>query len=191
MRLSRTDFVPVLAIVAGGVIGASLSFGFLGSRSEDVPPVVYEYVATLEPVQARPVSASPEGAMTCIPNGVVFRAPSVNGSGPGPVTVKISPDERRGRYLYEPLLCIDGMNVDLRDLMRIPTVDIERIEELDADAAVALYGARRGSAGAILVTLKEDRTRGPGAGPRPGILHVGWDRRSTGWFITPVLRANP
>ena len=37
MRLSRTDLVPVLAIVAGGVIGASLSFGFLGSRSDDVP----------------------------------------------------------------------------------------------------------------------------------------------------------
>ena len=34
MRLSRTDFVPVLAIVAGGMIGASLSFGFLGSRSD-------------------------------------------------------------------------------------------------------------------------------------------------------------
>ncbi len=29
MRLSRTNFVPVLAIVAGGVIGASLSFSFL------------------------------------------------------------------------------------------------------------------------------------------------------------------
>ncbi len=37
MRLSRTDLVPVLAIVTGGVIGASLSFSFLGSRSEDVP----------------------------------------------------------------------------------------------------------------------------------------------------------
>ncbi len=36
MRLSRTDLVPVLAIVAGGVIGASLSFSLLGSRSDDV-----------------------------------------------------------------------------------------------------------------------------------------------------------
>ncbi len=43
MRLSRTDFFPLLTIVAGGVIGASLSFSFLGSRSDDVPapePVV-------------------------------------------------------------------------------------------------------------------------------------------------------
>ena len=38
MRLSRTDFVPVLAIVAGGLIGASLSFSFLGqSPADDVP----------------------------------------------------------------------------------------------------------------------------------------------------------
>ena len=37
MKLSRTDLVPVLAIVTGGVIGASLSFSFLGSRSNDVP----------------------------------------------------------------------------------------------------------------------------------------------------------
>ena len=37
MRLSRSHLVPVLAIVAGGLIGASLSFGLLGSRSDDVP----------------------------------------------------------------------------------------------------------------------------------------------------------
>ena len=38
MRLPRTDLVPVLAIVAGGAIGASLSFGFLLlSPSHDVP----------------------------------------------------------------------------------------------------------------------------------------------------------
>ena len=37
MRLSRTDFVPLLAIIAGGIIGASLSFSVLArSRSVDV-----------------------------------------------------------------------------------------------------------------------------------------------------------
>ena len=43
MRLSRKDLGPLLTIVSGGVIGASLSFSFLGSRSDDVPapePVV-------------------------------------------------------------------------------------------------------------------------------------------------------
>ena len=154
MRLSGTDLLPVLTIMAGGIVGTSLSFGFLGSRSADVPSVVYEYAATLEPVQARPVS--PEGAMTCIPNGVVSSTPSVNGSRRD-LVVKISPDERRGRFLYQPLICVDGVNVDMRDLMRIPREDIESIERLAADAAIALYGARRGSAGATLYTLKEDR----------------------------------
>ena len=37
MRRSRMDFSPVVAIIAGGAIGFSLSFGFLGSRSNDVP----------------------------------------------------------------------------------------------------------------------------------------------------------
>ena len=43
MRLSRTDLFPVLTIVAGGVLGASLSFSLLESRSDYVPvaaPVV-------------------------------------------------------------------------------------------------------------------------------------------------------
>ena len=37
MRLARTHRVPLLAIVAGGLIGASLSFGLLESRSDDGP----------------------------------------------------------------------------------------------------------------------------------------------------------
>ncbi len=39
MRFSRTDFVPLLVIVAGGVMGASFTFGALVSRSpaDDVP----------------------------------------------------------------------------------------------------------------------------------------------------------
>ena len=38
--MRRTHLVPVLAIVAGGVIGASLSFGFLELRSDDEVRVV-------------------------------------------------------------------------------------------------------------------------------------------------------
>ena len=60
MRLSRTDFVPVLAIVAGGVIGASLSFGFLGqSPAVGVPapePAAKSYT-TYEPELTRPESS--------------------------------------------------------------------------------------------------------------------------------------
>jgi len=53
MRLSRKNLVPVLAIVAGGVIGASLSFGFLGrSPADDVP-------APEQPVPEQPVPEQP------------------------------------------------------------------------------------------------------------------------------------
>ncbi len=53
MRLSRTDLVPVLAIVAGGVIGVSLSFSFLGrSPADDVP-------APEQPVPEQPVPEQP------------------------------------------------------------------------------------------------------------------------------------
>ncbi len=38
MRLSHSNFVPLLSIVAGGVLGASLSIGLLGrSSAVDVP----------------------------------------------------------------------------------------------------------------------------------------------------------
>ncbi len=40
MRLSRTDLLPVLTIVAGGILGASLSFSFIGSRANEVPVAV-------------------------------------------------------------------------------------------------------------------------------------------------------
>ena len=40
MRLSRTDLVPVLAIVAGGAVGLATSASLLSSRSNDVTVVV-------------------------------------------------------------------------------------------------------------------------------------------------------
>ena len=57
MRLFRTDLVPALAIVVGGVIGGSLSFSLLGSRSDDVSPgvtlgLLYESSATVEALRS-------------------------------------------------------------------------------------------------------------------------------------------
>ncbi len=53
MRLSRAHLVPVLAVVAGGVIGASLSFGLLGrSPADDVP-------APEQPVPEQPAPERP------------------------------------------------------------------------------------------------------------------------------------
>ena len=58
MRLSRTDLLAVLTIVAGGAIGFSLSFGFLAlSRSGDVPLVTLDPGAPL-------MSQIPDGTIT-------------------------------------------------------------------------------------------------------------------------------
>ena len=58
MRLSRTDLVPVLAIVTGGVIGATLSFNFLALSppASDVPApesasAAYESVEVLRSIR--------------------------------------------------------------------------------------------------------------------------------------------
>ena len=53
MRPSRTDLLPVLTIMTGGVIGASLSFSFLGSRSGDVP--TFALAAVVAPVPPVPL----------------------------------------------------------------------------------------------------------------------------------------
>ncbi len=45
MRLSRIDFVPLLTIIAGGVIGASLSFSLLWSPSNDMPVPTLQLLA--------------------------------------------------------------------------------------------------------------------------------------------------
>ncbi len=55
MRLSRTDLLPVLAVVAGGVIGASLSFSFLALSPSGVPapdPVVAPSAPAEEPASS-------------------------------------------------------------------------------------------------------------------------------------------
>ncbi len=45
MRLSRTDLLPVLVIIAGGIIGASLSFSLLWSPSNDMPVPTLQLLA--------------------------------------------------------------------------------------------------------------------------------------------------
>ncbi len=73
MSLSRTDLIPVLAIVAGGVIGASLSLNFLVlSPRGDVPVLALAQV--VEPVPTvpllGPVSPPPLEAVVPVPSMV-------------------------------------------------------------------------------------------------------------------------
>ena len=64
MRLSRTHLVPVLAIVAGGVIGASLSFSFLAlAPSGDVPATEWSSEITGFPVPTETVGGTQRRAI--------------------------------------------------------------------------------------------------------------------------------
>jgi len=72
MRLSRTDLAPVLAIVAGGVIGASLSFSFLGSPAVDVQPVAAEVQPVGAEVQPVAVDVLPISPVVTSSPGAAF-----------------------------------------------------------------------------------------------------------------------
>ncbi len=170
MRLSRTDFVPVLAIVAGGALGASLSFGFLGSRSDDVVFVAAPVVApsaTAELVsdrtyvleKAKQLARSEEvrerGSMACQYDLETFSL-DWNDSDPW---VDLSPGELRIWWQgNRSLICFDGVGVDtsIWDNNVFPASYFENTALLKADAAVPLYGAQV-SAGVLRVTLWEDR----------------------------------
>ena len=148
MRLSRTHLVPVLAILAGGVIGASLSFGFLaltrssgGSDLEEavqLDPLVVPGIP--EPINPRGFSSIVIGNQPLIfvdgirvdnsfglspANGSGFR--NVGGSGDS---------------------ALDDINPD----------DIESIEIIKGPAAAKLYGSEA-SAGVIQILTKKERRR--------------------------------
>jgi len=110
LRLSRTDLVPVLTIMAGGAIGFSLSVGFLApSRSVEVPvtPVLlYEgvaYIVDWDAATVEPETDAPARVGTV--TGQVIDAQT----GYGVVAAQVSiagldlgaPSNRMGHYSLE------------------------------------------------------------------------------------------
>ena len=81
MRLSRTDLVPVLAIVAGGALGASLSFSLLGrSPADDVPapdPVVAASATIESATRGAPRVGTVTGQVTDAQTGASVAAAQV------------------------------------------------------------------------------------------------------------------
>ena len=102
MRLSRTDPIPVLTIVTGGVIGAALSFGFLALfPSGEVPGTIellYERSTPVEsptrvPVRVGTVTGQVTDALTRSP--VATAEVYIAGLKLGGVS------QRNGRYLLQ------------------------------------------------------------------------------------------
>jgi TonB-dependent SusC/RagA subfamily outer membrane receptor len=160
MKLNRTNVVPVLAIVAGGAIGASLSFSFLALTRSGVEP-------------------EPFGTVTedfSVAEEAVQLDPLVVPGTPGRVNIRGFSSILIGN---QPLIYVDGIRVDdsfglapdngsdgLRNvggsgdsaLDDISPEDIESIEIIKGPEAAKLYGTEA-SAGVIQIITKKERRR--------------------------------
>ena len=144
MRLSRTDVVPLLAIVAGGAIGASVTFALLWApygpapapvQPASMPTTVWPTPTVSFDVPPQPVWSpdaptrpvwSPDGQTVVFEsaNGRMYRVPAWGGE-PDPIV--ISPDGQwivyRSEEGGESLVWVrrlDGKDVQLRLVDGVP-----------------------------------------------------------------------
>ena len=162
MRLSRTDLVPLLTIIAGGAVGALLTFSPLVLRSpadDGLAPVrVVQPASDGMRARVRPVPVRSSDGRTIVfvsSDGRTYRFRSVD-KDPEPVT--LSADGQWIAYQAQPLIFIDGVSVGTFFPESLDPDDVEGIEVVKGDAAVALYGVKA-SAGVTLISLKEERHR--------------------------------
>ena len=147
MRFSRTDLVPMLAIIGGGAASVLISGSLLlWSPSDDVPAPGHRVAPSMR-VPASP-AISPDGQW------IAFQS---HASGEPWIYV---------RGLHEvtdppevlPLVYVDGVRVETSFIESLNPDDIERIEVVKGEAAVALHG-EEASSGVIQISLKEARHR--------------------------------
>ncbi len=162
MRLPRTDLVPVLTIIAGGAIGALLTLSplLLFAPSDNVPASVQP---VRSPAKAAPAAPRPVPVWSTAGTSVVYqdangRVYRVRAGGGEPQSVAVSPDGEWIAYQAQPLFYIDGERVGPSFPESLDPDDIESIEVLKGESAVALYG-EEASAGVIRIILKEARQR--------------------------------
>ena len=170
MRLSRTDFAPLLAILAGGAIGVSFTLAPSAAWSppDQVPTsvrIVLPPTAEVPPA-ARP-TWSPAAPPTWSPTGEVIASVSPDGK-----WVAVRSAEERTALLVrgvvasrtsrqstdQPLVYVDRVRMATSSLGNLDPDDIESIEVIKGAAAAALYG-EEASAGVIQVVLKKRRER--------------------------------
>ena len=159
MRLSRTHLVPVLAIVAGGVIGASLSFGFLGSRSDDDAPVG---MVTDQVTDARldEVAIAVPAARPCFEQQRISAPPDWVQEPGSSITI-------RSFSLLEmanpPLFFVDGVRYDAGDCI-LADLEPDDIEDMDllmsgSPGAVRRFGEEASNRAIVIMTLTDEARR--------------------------------
>ena len=149
MRLSRTDLIPVLAIVAGGALGVLTSGALvLSSRADHVPVPVLEAKATTIDRVDRVIRIRIDEF------GV--EEPLIQKVGGDRLIVERQRQQREGvrEVRAQPLIYIDGVRMP-RVLGNVDPDDIERIEVIRGPAALELYG-EEASAGVIQIFLKHE-----------------------------------
>ncbi len=185
MRLPRTDLVPLLAIVAGGIMGG-LTFGplVLWSPPDDVTEqITADEQAGVDPVVIESVEV--EGnirladltiiAMGGLDEGSAYTIFDIQQATKSmwatgqfkDIRVRVEGDVRDGLVTLiweveeqeraaQALFYIDGVRMGISFIESLDPDDIESIEIVKGDAAVALYG-EEASAGVIQISLKEER----------------------------------
>ena len=185
MQLPRTDLLPVLAIVGGGAIGM-LSLGplVLWSPPDDVAEqITADAQAGVDPVVIESVEV--EGnirladltiiAMGGLDEGSAYTIFDIQQATKSmwatgqfkDIRVRVEGDVRDGLVTLiweveeqerraQPLFYIDGVRMGISFIESLDPDDIESIEIVKGDAAVALYG-EEASVDVILISLKEER----------------------------------
>lgn len=163
MKLSGVDWVPLMAIAGGGVVGAFAFGSLLMHRHADV--VVIHEVTVEAPLRVTDVRvkrvqeinrdadvvSEGEGTLTWSPDGRWLAWASTE---PPATRIRIS-----GSVISdadpEPLIYVDGIRVGGRGYIdNLDPSAIERIEIIKGEAAMALFG-REAAGGVIQIFLKE------------------------------------
>ena len=167
MGLSRTDLVPVLAIICGGAVGVLTSASLLLSSLPD-------YVSAYASAPVRP-AASPDQTSNVFLSHRDVRVLTSEVERFRPV---LSPDGQRLAYRFQvaassephvivrsvpgttdrqsgfPLIYVDGVRMDAISFLEgLNPDDIESIEVVRGDEAVSLYGPEVAD-GVIRISLR-------------------------------------
>ena len=148
MRLSRSDLVPMLAIVAGGAIGMA-TFGSVVAPPETVEPNFSVREEALQLDEVAVVVPTP-----CSTQRRVIESPSR-------IDIGNQPYDRFRWPETWPLIFVDGVRVyeDWNCVKEgLDLDDIEDMEVVLPASAVRRYG-EEGAGGAIVLTLKEEARR--------------------------------
>ena len=186
MTLSRNNLVVVLTIMAGGAIGGFLAFGPLVLRSPDDDAAEQVTAAAQAGAGSGVIDAvdvvgnirqadSTIIAMSGLDVGSAYTIADISRAkrsmlATGQFTdirVRVEGDVRDGLVTLiweveeqerraQPLFYIDGVRMGISFIESLDPDDIESIEIVKGDAAVALYG-EEASVDVILISLKEER----------------------------------